>query len=96
MKKHEHDDSRPIGPEVFGSLWPDGVPKGWPEETAEGLRLVIDIQVPPDIEDDEVVRRVTLLTTALDDYYRVCGYTGLELELAEVVIAAEVDAEVPA
>lgn len=90
------DRPPPPGQEVFGALWPDGPPKGWPEEPAGDYRLVLDFDFPGNVSDAEVVGLVTQLAAAMDDYHRALGYAGLELESAEVSVTAEVPAEVPA
>ena len=97
MSERKTRDNPPLGQEVFGPMWPSGTPEGWPEETADAYRLVFDIDVPPDMSDDEIVRRVAELASSLDAYHRALGHAGLELESAEVAVAAEVEAktEVP-
>lgn len=88
--KQPNNLSRSPGQEVFGAMWPDGVPEGWPEEAAGGYRLVLDVDVPGDVGDDEVVQLVTELAASMDSYHRALGHAGLELESTEVTVAADV------
>lgn len=39
------DDQTPVPPEFFGSLWPDGEPKGWPYEASADVDAY-----PPNVE----------------------------------------------
>lgn len=92
----DRNEQRPLGEEVFGAMWPDGAPPGWPEETADAYRLVIDLDVPPDVSDEDVLRHLAAIAGAADAYHRALGFTGLEIESAEAAVTANVDAEVPA
>ena len=97
MKGHDdRKESPPLGEEVFGAMWPGGPPRGWPEETADGYRLVIDLDLPSEVSDDDALVLVKEIAAAADRYHRALGFAGLALDSAEAAVTADVDAEVSA
>jgi hypothetical protein len=59
-------DDTPVPPEVFGPLWPDGLPKGWPVDeslsfTELPLQFLIRNGTKPGVSEDEVVNLFNIL-----------------------------------
>jgi hypothetical protein len=72
-------DDTPVPPTVFGPLWPDGPPAGWPEDENPDRDLVLEIDLPDDATDADVKRYVELLVSKADDVYRAGGGNGLKI-----------------
>lgn len=81
-------DETPVPPEFFGPLWPDGEPAEWPEEGKEAKagpsELVLELDVPDDMTDDEVVQVVRELSLAMDSLHRAYGGSGLKIKRLEI------------
>jgi hypothetical protein len=67
-KAEKWDDATPVGPEVFGPMWPDGAPEGWPQPQ---YSVYID---PGDADDEELVE----LFEALAELDRAAGGVGVQ------------------
>ncbi len=52
-------------------------------DCSDDLRLVVDVEVPPDLSDEEIAQWVARMTHELDAAHRAQGGHGLELESAE-------------
>jgi hypothetical protein len=88
-------------PEVFGPIWPEGPPPGWPEEqTLEGDQgsgdigeIVLEIKVPEGATDEEALRVVQMLTDLADRTYRSVGGRGLKVTETNITDEAAVPQE---
>lgn len=92
--QHWTDDT-PVPPEVFGPLWPEGPPKGWPPITDVRVRADLPIELfareratEQMIEDD-----VVNLFNALNRYH--IARSGVRLTLADfhILVSALIPAE---
>ncbi|HUR54125.1 MAG TPA: hypothetical protein VMZ71_08335, partial [Gemmataceae bacterium] len=73
-------DDTPVPPEVFGPLWPEGLPKGWPVDesltaTELPLRFLVRNGTKPAVSEDEAVN----LFNILNQYH--IARTGVRLTL---------------
>jgi hypothetical protein len=89
-------DDTPVPPEVFGPLWPEGPPKGWPPITDIPQRTGLSLSffsreraVPKMLEDD-----VVNLFNAINRYHIARGGVPLTYDDLRALIPAEVVAEV--
>lgn len=92
-------DDTPVPPEFFGPLWPDGEPEGWPikaEEPAAPRKLILQIAVPEDVPDDELVETVAKLVEAASALHAAYGGSGLIVNDQRVYEPSDVPAEVDA
>ncbi|MDY3561506.1 hypothetical protein R5W23_002784 [Gemmata sp. JC673] len=89
------DDNTPIPPEVFGPLWPEGAPKGWPASDVP-LRpeLVIEGFVREQAAHRVIVDDVVNLFNVLNRYYIVRSGSRLTLDQFNSLLPALVPAEV--
>ncbi|MEK6676354.1 MAG: hypothetical protein AABZ47_11955 [Planctomycetota bacterium] len=85
-KERGWTDRTPVSPEFFGPLWPEGVPGGWPveEENSEGVELVIQVEGPPGISDDELDKHVVGLVDRIDRLHRSYGGRGVTVDQIEI------------
>ncbi len=90
------DDDTPVPPEVFGPLWPEGPPKGWPAITDVPQRAELTIEAfardratEQMIEDD-----IVNLFNALNRYHIARSGVRLTLEQFQSLLPASVPAEV--
>jgi hypothetical protein len=85
-------DETPVPPEFFGPLWPEGPPKGWPEEeeTSEGKELVLELEVPEGVSDEELFEKIAELAGEVDTLHRAYGGRGVTLKTVEVESPADV------
>lgn len=83
-------DDTPVPPSVFGPLWPEGEPEFWPatESESEPLELVIELEVPDGVDDDEVAERVSELLAEMDGLHRAMGGGGLKIAGVDVEVFA--------
>lgn len=77
-------DDTPVPPTVFGPLWPEGPPPGWPEEENPNREIALEIDLPDDATDADVKRYVELLVSKADDVYRAGGGNGLKISGLEI------------
>ncbi len=88
--------STPVPPEVFGPLWPEGPPKGWPvdpdarKHTDIAMETVTGDGLEERIVEDEVVN----LFNAMNHYHIARGGQPLSLEDFQPLISALVPAGV--
>jgi len=92
--------SGPLGP-----LWPQGVPEWYTEaatktvapheEPSGDAELVVEIDVPEGISDDEVLAVIERLSLDADDLHRALGGHGLKVKRLEVYQGAPAPVEVP-
>jgi hypothetical protein len=74
-------DDTPVPPDVFGPLWPDGVPEGWPvadelcvaptsakAETADTFKLCLRAVAKPGVPADVIHKHAVELFKALNEY----------------------------
>ncbi|MDY3553978.1 hypothetical protein R5W24_003092 [Gemmata sp. JC717] len=89
------DDDTPVPPEVFGPLWPEGAPKGWPASDVP-LRpeLVIEGFVREQAAHRAIVDDVVNLFHALNRYYIARSGSRLTLDQFNSLLPARVPAEV--
>lgn len=90
------DNSTPVPPEVFGPLWPDGPPKGWPVDPEAPQRTDIALEVVSrEGLDERIVEDESVsLFNALNCYHIARGGQPLSLEEFRPLIAALVPAGV--
>lgn len=62
------DDSTPFPPGVFGPLWPDGPPSGWPTDPEDDFKLVIRAVAEPGVTAETVRKHAVELFKALNEY----------------------------
>jgi hypothetical protein len=94
--EHWTDDT-PIPQEIFGPLWPEGPPPAWPKPEPESdvAELVLTIDVPEGIADEDVVGLVAELVKRADAMHRAYGGHGLEIEEGNVEIEREAPQPIP-
>jgi hypothetical protein len=97
LAKWQHwTDDTPVPPEVFGPLWPEGPPKGWPvdpdtpQRTDLPLELLSRARVLEQMTEDEVVH----LFNTVNAYYIARTGQRLTLEDLRPLVAATMLAEV--
>jgi hypothetical protein len=84
-KENKWNDNTPVGPEVFGPMWPNGAPPNWPEEkNSEGCELVFEIIAPDNASDAEIKANALKLVELADEYHRSMGGHGLKIETLEM------------
>lgn len=54
------------------------------DESSVVRELVITVQLPKDVDDDEFVKRLTDLCVAMSRYHRALGGSGLKLDDVKV------------
>ncbi len=87
-------DETPVPPSVFGPMWPEGPPPGWPRDPeADILRL--RIAIPDDATEDDVKRMVRELAGAMTDVHRAAGGRGLQVDTLRLFDTADVSVGVP-
>lgn len=77
-------DDTPVPPEIFGPMWPDGVPEGWPKlsDDEEQLYLKIELAVPQGMseeESDDFNERTARFFAKLSAAHVAMGGTGLRI-----------------
>ncbi|MFN3241106.1 MAG: hypothetical protein ACE37K_06280 [Planctomycetota bacterium] len=79
-------DTAPV--KALGDLWPLVRPEGWPESELDlvleeseefGDELVLEMQVPDGLSDDEVRQAIVEMTRRADAYHRAAGGSGLRV-----------------
>ena len=90
------DDDTPVPPEVFGPLWPEGPPKGWPPQTDAPQRaeLVIEAFARERATEQMVEDDIVNLFNALNRYHIARSGVRLTLEQFRSLLPASVLAEV--
>ena len=84
VRFEEWDDEAPVSPDVFGPLWPEGPPPGWPADpdtpvhTGVELDLLVGERVKGQVAGDEAVH----LFNALSRYH--VARTGRPLQLDDL------------
>jgi len=101
-------DPSEAGP--LGPLWPDGEPGGLAkyanrpaeeksggtsDESGGGAELVMEIDVPEGVTDDEVLAVIGRLTLGADRLHRDLGGHGLKVKSLEVFEGVAAPVEVP-
>lgn len=65
LAKAQHwADDTPVPPSVFGPLWPDGPPDGWPKPEKPTTEIVFELDVPDDMTTAAAVELVKELSAA--------------------------------
>ena len=82
-------DDTPVPPWVFGPMWPDGVPDGWPEADPDD-RLVITVEAPPGATAEQVADLRTRLYESANQLVLAHGGPGLTLDLARRLVTINV------
>lgn len=72
------DDSTPVPPTVFGPMWPEGCPDGWPADSAplpsrnidepSEFKLVLRAMAEPGVTAEEVAQHLVKLFKAMNQY----------------------------
>jgi hypothetical protein len=89
------DDDTPVPPEVFGPLWPERPPKGWPAVTDAPERTELALSLyPREAATTQVIRDETLnLFNALNKYHIVRSGVRLTLDQFRSLLPSLVPAE---
>lgn len=96
-------DDTPVPPCVFGPLWPDGRPEGWPadeppvapaETTPKQHRLVISATAKSGVSADALGAKMHELFEAINAYHIARGGGRLTPDDIKMYVAAGVPAEV--
>lgn len=82
-------DDTPVPPWVFGPMWPDGVPNGWPEADPDD-RLVITVEAPPGATAEQIADLRTRLYESANQLVLAHGGPGLTLDLAKRLVTVNV------
>ncbi len=90
------DDSTPVPPEVFGPLWPEGPPKGWPvdPDARKHTDIALEVVNGDGLEERVVEDDVVNLFNAMNRYHIARGGQPLSLEDFQPLISALVPAGV--
>ena len=66
---------------VLGPTWPQGAPKGWPnlDEASDDAELSLEIEVPDNAADREILDTIADLVDKVDDLQRAYGGHGLQV-----------------
>lgn len=93
--QHWTDDT-PVPPEVFGPLWPEGPPKGWPEATEAPPRAELALELfPRERVTTQMIRDEVLnLFNAMNRYHIARSGVRLTLDQFRSLLPAAVAAEV--
>lgn len=87
-QKENWDDDTPVSPAFFGPMWPNGIPAGWPvDETkkdAEARELVIELDVPDGVTDEDLYKMAVEMADDADSLHRAYGGRGIRLRSIEV------------
>jgi len=99
--EREHwDDDTTVSPAFFGPMWPNGAPDGWPaDETRkedEVSELVVELEVPEGVTDEQLYKIAVRLAKRADKLHRAYGCRGLELRSIDVEEDAHVREGAPA
>jgi hypothetical protein len=82
----------PVSPEVFGPMWPDGVPKGWLGEQSQVASEIsspdydpieLRIRVPANVTDANIQRNVSELLAGANALHHAEGGSGFEVDNIE-------------
>ncbi len=74
LAKNAWDDDSPIPSSVFGPLWPEGLPPGWPTEDLAQLRgIVLELHSEPDADPHLIGDAVVKLWEVANEYHMACG-----------------------
>jgi hypothetical protein len=77
---HDWTDECPVPPSVFGPLWPEGSPQGWPNPDKSATEVVIKFDVPDDVTTAEAVELAKELAAALCILHLTGGGHGLAIQ----------------
>ena len=69
----------PIPPSIFGPLWPEGSPEGWPESERPAKELRFELEVPDDMSDDDAIEFVKRLSVELCKLHVAGGGHGIAI-----------------
>lgn len=76
-------DDTPVPPEIFGPMWPDGEPEGWPlngeDELIKNAVYQLSITGPDGVDAGVVGQRTIELLRLMDRYVRASGGGGVQL-----------------
>ena len=89
-------DDTPVPPDVFGPLWPEGAPKGWPRNTDAPARseLVIEAFAGDDAKEKKIEDDLVNLFNALNRYHIARSGQRLTLERFRSLVSAHALVEV--
>jgi hypothetical protein len=89
LQAENWNDQTLVSRSFFGPLWPFGVPEGWPatEPPSGAVELVVELDVPDGVSNEEVIKQVGKLANLTDDLHRAYGGHGLKIK--EVTIESE-------
>ncbi len=99
---HERVAKVGVPPAIFGSMWPNGEPEGWPASPpvdpvpapAGYDPLEVRIRVPANATDDEIKEIVKQFVLAASAQHAAEGGSGLEIDGIEVRTTAGIPSEV--
>ncbi|MEO1716085.1 MAG: hypothetical protein AAFR76_03140 [Planctomycetota bacterium] len=96
--REEWNDERPVSPDFFGPLWPEGEPEGWPEEGREVRAgdevFSVTLDLPADVSDDEIENLVRELSVRLDESHVAEGGRGVVIDSIDLPRRAAMPMEV--
>ncbi|MBA4063474.1 MAG: hypothetical protein C0501_07130 [Isosphaera sp.] len=72
-------DDTLVPPSVFGPLWPDGPPEGWPKPERPAGEMVFEFGIPDDLGDADLVVFVAELAAAMCSLNLAGGGRGLSI-----------------
>jgi hypothetical protein len=76
----EWTDDTPVPPSIFGPLWPDGSPNGWPKQEIPTTEIVFEFDIPDDMTTDYAVAFAKELSVALCSLDLAGGGHGLAIQ----------------
>lgn len=79
----DYTDTTAVPPEVFGPMWPEGTPDGWPkEQTKKPSYIKLELGVPASLDEQETSdfnHRVAAFLAELSGLHASMGGTGLRI-----------------
>lgn len=90
------DDNTPVPPDVFGPLWPEGAPKGWPANTDVYARseLMIEAFAGDEAKEKKIEDDLVNLFNALNRYHIARSGKRLTLEQFRSLVSSHAIVEV--
>jgi hypothetical protein len=85
-------DDTPVPPEVFGPLWPEGAPAGWPAdpEVPQHSSITLELTQQDDIPEKVLLNETMNIFNALNEYHISRGGQTLCLEDFQPMISSRV------
>lgn len=77
----------PVPQNVFGPMWPSGVPDWWPikePQSSSDDGIVLEIEIPEDMDDADIAAHITMLVEDANRLHRALGGHGLKIDKLDV------------